>query len=91
MYTHARLKYCDDRFASNPQYLFTMLDFVEKNAVGSAIHFIQRKQFQSEITAEELRDKSHVSKMITDNQMFPSFKKIWGTPEFWKHMTLDVL
>ena len=32
-YVHARLKCCDDRFASNPQYIFHALDSIEREAV----------------------------------------------------------
>ena len=88
---HARSKYCDSCIASNTQYLFTMLDFTEKSAVESTIHFTQRKQFQREITAEQLRDKVYVSKMKTDDQMIPFFKKIRSIPQSWKPVTLDLL
>ena len=90
-YVHARLKCCDDRFAANPQYLFSMLDFIEKSAVESSIHFAQRKQFQTEVTAGQLRDISNVSNMISEDQIFASFKNIRGTPQYFKNMTYDVL
>ena len=90
-YVHARLKCCDDRFAANPQYLFSMLDFIEKSAVESSIHFAQRKQFQSEITAGQLRDSNNVSNMISEDQIFASFKNIRCTPQYFKNMMLDVL
>ena len=38
---------CDDRFAANPQYIFHALDWIERNAVASSVHFAERKQFQS--------------------------------------------
>lgn len=31
-----------------------------------------------------------IGKMITDDQMIASFKKICGTSQFWKHMMLDI-
>ena len=49
-YVHARLKCCDDRFASNSQYIFHALDWIERNTVASSIHFAERKQFQSDIS-----------------------------------------
>ena len=38
-YVHTRLKYCDDRFASNPQYISHALDWIERNGVASSVHF----------------------------------------------------
>ena len=43
-YVHGRLKCCDNRFASNPQYIFQCFDWTECNAVASSIHFAERKQ-----------------------------------------------
>lgn len=42
---HARLKCCDDRFASNPQYIFQSLDWIERTAIAASIHFADRKQY----------------------------------------------
>ena len=46
--SNARLKFCDERFASNPQYIFQTLDWIERNAVASSIYFAERKHLQSE-------------------------------------------
>ena len=48
-YVLARLKYCGDRFAANPQYIFHSLDRIERYAVASSVHFTQRKQFKNQI------------------------------------------
>ena len=45
-YIHARLKSSDDRWASNSQYIFHALDWIQKSAVTSSIYFSQRKQYQ---------------------------------------------
>ena len=37
---HARLKCCDDRFASNPQYIFQSLDWIERTAMAASIHLL---------------------------------------------------
>ena len=79
-YVHARLKCCDDRFASNPQNIFHALDWMEKNAVASSVHFAERKQFQSEISVGQLVNHGNVRRMISDGQIFSSFKNISGTP-----------
>ena len=90
-YVHARLKCCDDRFASNPQYIFHALDWIERNAVASSIHFAERKQFQSEINVGQLVNQDSVRRMISDDQIFGSFKNIRGTPQYFHNMLLDVL
>ena len=89
-YVHARLKCCDDRFASNPQNIFHALDWMEKNAVASSVHFAERKQFQSEISVGQLVNHNNVRRMISDDQIFSSFKNR-GTPQYLHNMLLDVL
>ena len=89
-YVHARLKCCDDRFAANPQYIFHALDWIERNAVASSVHFAERKQFQSEISVGQLVNHNNVRRMISDDQIFSSFKN-GGTPQYFHNMLLDVL
>ena len=79
-YVHARLKCCDDRFAANPQYIFHALDWIKRNAVASSVHFADRKQFQSEINVGQLVNHDIVRRMISDDQIFSSFKNVRGTP-----------
>ena len=88
---HARLKCHDDRFASNPQYIFHALDWIERNAVASSIHFAERKQFQGDISAGQLVNTNNVRRLISDDQIFASFKNIRGTPQYFHNMMLDVL
>ena len=71
---HARLRGCDDRFASNFHYIFHALDWIERNAVASSNHFVERKQFQSDILFGQLVNKDSVKRMISNDQIFPSFK-----------------
>ena len=42
---HTRLKCCNDRFASNIQYIFHALDWIKREAVWNSINFAKRKQF----------------------------------------------
>ena len=70
---HARLRGCDDRFASN-FHIFHALDWIERNAVASSNHFAERKQFQSDILFGQLVNKDSVKRMISNDQIFPSFK-----------------
>ena len=90
-YIHARLKCCDDRFASDPQYIFSALDWIEREAVASSITFAQRKTFQGDISAGQLLTSGNVTRMISDDQIFASFKNIRGTPQYFHNMLLDFL
>ena len=81
-YLHTRLKFWDDKFASNPQYIFHALDWIERNAVASTVHFAERKQFRSEISVVQLVNHN-------DDQIFSSFKNIIGTPQYFNNMLLD--
>ena len=85
------MKYHDDRFESNPQYIFHALDWIERNAVASSIHFAERKQFQDDISAGQLVNTNNVRRLISDDQIFASFKNIQGTPQYFHNMMLDVL
>ena len=40
-YVHTRLNCCDDRFASNPQYIFHALNWIQGSAVASSVHFAE--------------------------------------------------
>ena len=88
---HVKLKCCDDRFATNSQYIFHALDWVERNTVASSVHFAERKQFQSEINVGQLLNHNNVRWMISDDQIFSSFKNIRGTPQYFHNMLLDGL
>ena len=82
-YVHTRLKCCDDRFASNPQYIFHALDWIERNAAASSVNFPERKQFQSEINVGQLVNHDNVRKMISDDQIFSSVKNR-GTCQYFQ-------
>ena len=89
-YAHARLKSTDDRFASNPQYIFHLLDWVEKEAISSSISIAERKHNQGELTAGQVNSNNFM-KFLSENQLFASFKDVRGTPQYWNKMLLDVL
>ena len=89
-YVHVRLKCCDDRFTANPQYIFHALDWIKRNAVASSVHFAKSKQFHSETSVGQLVNHGSVRRMISDDQIFSSFKNR-GTPQYFHNMLLDVL
>ena len=48
-YLHARLKCGDDRFASDLEYVFQELEWMERNAVAITVQVTERKQFQTNV------------------------------------------
>ena len=76
---------CDDRFAANPQYIFHALDWIERNAIASSVHFVERKQFQSEISVGQLENHDNVRRMISDDQISSSFKKYQSSSSVLSH------
>jgi hypothetical protein len=64
---------------------------VERDAIHNSISFSHRKSKNVDITVGQLKDPQHVKKMISDEEMYTIFKKIRGTPQFFKDMQLDVL
>ena len=88
---HARLKCGGDRFASDSQHIFHALDWIERNAVASSIHFADVKQFLGDISIGQLLNKDSVKRMIYDDQIFSLFENIRGTPQYFCNMLLDVL
>lgn len=74
----------DDIFAANPLHnLYTFVS-IERNDVLSLIHFVERKQFQSEIC---------VGQLVSQNIVWWSdflFKNIKRTPQYFHNMLLNV-
>ena len=64
---------------------------IEKDAIHNSISFSHRKSKDVDITVGQLKDPTHVRKLISDDEMYTVFKKIRGTPQFFKDMQLDVL
>ena len=57
-YTHARLKCADNRFASDPQYIFGMLNWIERETISSTIHFARMKRRQEgPIQARDIQNR----------------------------------
>ena len=89
-YVHARLKCADDRFASNARYVFAELDMVERAAILSSITFAENKRFQNDVTVREVSSLC-TRRMLSEQQIYYSFKNIRGTPQYSNNMMLDVL
>ena len=92
---HARLECCNDRFAANPQYIYIscirLTYWIERNSFVRSIHFVERKEIQSEINVGQLVKYIDVRRMISDDQILSSFKNIRGTPLYFQNMLLNVL
>ena len=90
-YIHARLKSCDPRFASDPQYIFQCLNWIEREAILNTINFAERKRRQHPLTAGDIQNNTSFKHMISDAELYASFKSIRGTPQYFQTMMLDVL
>ena len=89
-YIHACLKCFDKRFAKNPIYIFHTLYWVKGVAFSNSINFVQRKQFQEDITAGEINSRT-LQNMLFDDIMKASFKNIRGTPQYMSNMRSDTM
>ena len=57
-------------------------------ALAISVHFAERKQFQREINVGQLLNYNNVRRLISDDQIFSSFKNR-GTPQYFHNMLLD--
>ena len=90
-YAQTRLKCCDSRFASDPQYIFGLLNWVERETVYSTINFVERKRKCGPSKAADVQNNSTFKSLISDAEIFASFKKIRGTPQYFKNMMHNIL
>ena len=90
-YIHAHLKSCDARFASDPQYIFQCLNWIERETIMNTINFSERKRRQRPLTARYIQNNSSLKNLVSDAELFSSFKSIRGTPQYFHNMMLDVL
>ena len=65
--------------------------WIKRNAVASSVHFAEKKQFQSEINVGQVVYHDSLRRVISDDQVFSSFKNISGTPKYFHNTLLDVL
>ena len=90
-YINARLKCVDDRFATSTEYIFQALHWSESVSLQSSINITRQKRHQSDLTAGQLKDPNHIQRLVTNDELFATFKSIRGTPQYWKQMQLDML
>ena len=70
-------------------YIFSQLDWIERVAIHNSINFMERKQFQGDVTAGQINVRS-LQNMLTYDVMKASFKNIRGTPQYMDNMRYDV-
>ena len=64
---------------------------LKKTAVASSVHFAERKQFQSEINVGQLVNQNNVRRIISDDQIFSSFRNFRGAPQYFHNTLQDIL
>ena len=90
-YLNARLQNADDRFATSTEYIFQGLHWLESDRLRSTINISKMKRHHQDINAGTLKNPETVHQLISNDEMFTTFKTIRGTPQYWKNMQLDML
>jgi len=81
----------DFRFAESAEYTFQCLHWVESISVSDGITFALKKSRQDDVSVLALQNPENLQKMFKDDELFASFKRIRGTPQYWKEMQQDML
>ncbi|XP_062618879.1 uncharacterized protein LOC134280486 [Saccostrea cucullata] len=90
-YANVRLLSTDTRFSECPEYVFQMLDLLEKQQVQNSISITTRKSYHEDISVGQLKDPTRFHRLLTDDHLYATFKTIRGTPQYWQQMQLDML
>ena len=90
-YFISRLLHKDGRFAETPEYIFQSLDILERQSLQNSISITTRKSYQESLSAGQLKDPDKLVRLLSEDQVFASFKTIRGTPQYWQQMQLDML
>jgi hypothetical protein len=94
-YFNARIFSADNRFASNPEYIFFALYATEVQQIWDNICIALRRGNTKtidgkEITSSMLTDTDQVKKLIRRNEGYRFLSKIRGTPAYWETSKKDV-
>ena len=90
-YIHLSYKNCDKRFGENAQYIFYWLYWLEKETVNRTKQFVQRKQYQPDISAGQIVNNNHIRNMFSEDQIYAFFRIVRGTPQYYHNIMLNVL
>ena len=63
----------------------------ERLAIQNVINFTERKQHYRQRTAGMIKNKENMQQMLSDNEIYASFKSIKGTPQYSHDFMLVVL
>ena len=88
-YFNTRLFSSDNRFASDPEYIFFALDLVEKNKICQSTSIAFRKgasinEDQSPVTAAMLTDEDMRKKILKKDLGYRFLEPIRGSPPYWE-------
>ena len=90
-YINARLLSADGRFAENTEYIFQCLHWAETIDIKNSITMQLKKTRPGDINARKLRNPEYVVSLMKEDELFASFKKIRGSPQYWKEMQQDMI
>ncbi|XP_070573805.1 uncharacterized protein [Ptychodera flava] len=90
-YINARLLSSDTRFAESTEYTFQCLHWAETVDVSNSITMQLKKTRTQDLNAAKLKNPDNVRLMLKNDELFASFKKIRGTPQYWKEMQQDMI
>ena len=90
-YVNARLLSSDTRFAESAEYTFQCLHWIETLSVNDSISMSLKKTRDSDISVGQLQHPERLQAMFKENEIFASFKKVRGSPQYWQEMQQDML
>lgn len=90
-YVNARLLSSDFRFAESPENTFQCLHWIESVSVNESITMSFKKSRQTDISVGQLQQAERLQSLFKDDEIFASFKRVRGTPKYWKQMQQDML
>ena len=90
-YVNARLFSSDTRFAESAEYTFQCLHWIETLSVNDSISMSLKKTRDSDISVGQLQHPERLQVMFKENEIFASFKKVRGSPQYWKEIQQDML
>ena len=90
-YINTRLLSSDTRFAESPEYTFQCLHWSETVLVNNTITIHLKKANQEDLNAGKLKNKDNVHELHKQEQLFSSYRKLRGTPQYWNDMRLDMI
>ena len=90
-YINVRLLSKDTRFAESPEYTFQCLHWAETINVQNQITIHLKKQHQVDLNAGQIKNKEKLQALHKENQLFCSYRKLRGSPQYWKDMRHDMI